>query len=343
MAQNTKTLVVGGYGHVGLQVARALTSRGKSVVLAGRNGERAKRVASSIGAEGRSIDLANPLTWSDALDEVQTVLVCLDSADASFARYVLDSGRHYVDISATDSLFRSIETLDDIAQSAGSTAILSVGLAPGLTNLLVADAARRLHAVSHARIGILMGSGDAHGEAAIAWVFRELAAIPSAPSLTKLSFERRGAPVVAGPFPFADQYVVQRTLGLPHCETLLSMDPPLLTRSMYLLRRSLRFKWLQKVLTKVMQHFRVGSDRCALTVEAVGTSSAGERQVVRHYFDARDESRITASVAVGVLTALDTQRRSGVHHIEQHFSLAEIAPFVEAQGGAFDLGSPEPQ
>ncbi len=60
--------------------------------------------------------------------------MCLDLPNADFVRYCFKRGIHYVDISANYKLFSQIELLDAEAKKHNATAIISVGLAPGLTS-----------------------------------------------------------------------------------------------------------------------------------------------------------------------------------------------------------------
>lgn len=52
--------------------------------------------------------------------------------------------------------------------------MLSIGLAPGLTNLLAAHAHRLLDEVTELDIFIMLGLGDRHGKAAMEWTVDHL-------------------------------------------------------------------------------------------------------------------------------------------------------------------------
>ncbi|GIV96968.1 MAG: hypothetical protein KatS3mg057_1625 [Herpetosiphonaceae bacterium] len=132
-------LVVGGYGQVGQVVATRLATRFPGrVIVAGRNMARAAALANTT--QGRiaplQLDLADVPGCVSALDNVQLAIVCLEQNNVAFARACLERGIHYIDISASYHILQQIETFDDLARQHGASAILSVGLAPGLTNLL---------------------------------------------------------------------------------------------------------------------------------------------------------------------------------------------------------------
>jgi len=65
----TASLVIGGTAGLGREVAQHLADRGEQVLIAGRDGERAQRVAAEIGGQtsGLAMDLAESETIADAL------------------------------------------------------------------------------------------------------------------------------------------------------------------------------------------------------------------------------------------------------------------------------------
>lgn len=67
--------VIGGTSGIGLEIARHAMSRGDSVIITGRDAERAAEVAGSLGdgARGLALDLAEPATIADALADVGSV------------------------------------------------------------------------------------------------------------------------------------------------------------------------------------------------------------------------------------------------------------------------------
>ena len=83
----------------------------------------------------------------DALDGVALVVICLDQTGTGFVEQCLSRKIGYVDISADYSFLSEVEKLDDLAKRNGVTAMLSVGVAPGLTNMLAARARERMERV----------------------------------------------------------------------------------------------------------------------------------------------------------------------------------------------------
>ncbi|QXC52497.1 NAD(P)H-binding protein (plasmid) [Agrobacterium salinitolerans] len=328
-------LIVGGYGHVGSRIAERLLIDGITPVrLAGRSLEKARAMATRLGCEARHIDLDRSETWDDAIKGTDIVLVCMDQQDTSFPAHVLAKGLTYVDITASDSFFRQVETLGERAIESGGRAVLSIGLAPGLTNLLVKACAEKLDHARSARIGIMLGLGDAHGPAAIDWTLNQLLS----PRGDQVQMETipfgispHGYPAI--PFDFADQHVVRRTLGLSDASTLLAFDPPMMARMMFALLGFIRAKpWLTRLMGKTMPYMRIGSDRAALAIEVRGEVEA-RTEIFRAVLEGRREADITALVAALTVEHLaQTEFRAGVWHIDQILSIDRLAPALGEYG-----------
>lgn len=321
MGKATKhILIVGGYGHVGKLIARELLAKpNKGVRLAGRNREKAANTAAALGCESTVLDIAERETWAPAVVESDVIVMCIDTPDNSLAAHVLMKGKHYVDISASQAVIEGVETLDSLARSSGGSAIVSVGFAPGLTNLMVKSAVERMDHAETARIGVLLGLGDAHGEAAILWTLSN-ASDPKMPDRTpaRIRFGNDRKASVAFPFPFSDQYAVRRTLGLSEAKTFLSLGHDFFTTLAFRGAPLLRDRpGAQRAIAGLLTRLRVGSDRAALAVEVLGRLD-GQRASVTMTCEARREAEITARVAAFVIgRLLVTAAAPGVHHIDE--------------------------
>ena len=71
----TSLLVVSGTQGIGLEIARRYAGEGWSVVVAGRDGARAKSVAAEVGGDirGIAVDLSEPEQIADAVAEIDAV------------------------------------------------------------------------------------------------------------------------------------------------------------------------------------------------------------------------------------------------------------------------------
>lgn len=326
----THITIIGGYGHVGKKIARRLAAKpGLTPRLAGRDLTRARAAAAEIpGAEAAHLDLARPESWDAALAGTQIVVACLDMPDDRFARALLSRGLGYADISATDAVLRRIEGLDALARRSGALAVLSLGLAPGLTNLMAAEAVRRLDRVDSVGIGVLLGLGDSHGTAAIDWTLDTLR--PLAPGdIRRLDFASGSVPTI--PFDFADQHALTRA-GLPGVTTRLGLGSPLVTPlSLRLLAAMAQRPRLKALLRWSLPKIRVGSDRTGLVVTAEGWRD-GRPARERLTLDGRGEAEITALVAAEMLARMAARPETGVHHLQALWRLDDLAPALTAEG-----------
>ncbi|MBB1254190.1 saccharopine dehydrogenase NADP-binding domain-containing protein, partial [Streptomyces sp. OF3] len=171
-ADGHRPLVVGGYGAVGATVTAALSQWFPGRVLpAGRDPLRARR------AGGVTLDVNDPDALRRVLDDTRATLVvlCVEPPDESTARICLERGVHLVDVNATPRLLLRTERLHDVARASGATAALSVGVAPGLTNLLARRAHDAVGGAERLDLTVLLGTGERHGQDAVRWTVAGLA------------------------------------------------------------------------------------------------------------------------------------------------------------------------
>jgi saccharopine dehydrogenase (NAD+, L-lysine-forming) len=166
-----RIVVVGGYGHVGqkicLQLARLFPG---NVYAAGRSKKKAEKFCSSTNGQIKPLQVDVLKTVEKSFfQNVKLVIVCIDQVNTDFVRTCLSNGIDYMDISASYTFLEKVEHLNEIAETNRATAVLSVGLAPGLTNLLASWVKKQLDDVQEIDIYLMLGLGDEHGKAAIEW------------------------------------------------------------------------------------------------------------------------------------------------------------------------------
>lgn len=186
-------------------------------------------------ARKRVVDIL-AMDFGRVLDDIGLVLVCLDQTSTGFVEQCLSSGIHYVDISAQHAFLSQVEALDDLAKRNGAMALLSVGTAPGLTNLLAARAREQMERLDRIDILLHFGLGDQHGQAAVEWMFNNLdapfhvmengraLAVRSFGDSIALGLPGRGKKRSAYRFNFSDQHVIGHTLGVPSVSTWVQFD-----------------------------------------------------------------------------------------------------------------------
>ncbi|HID54050.1 MAG TPA: saccharopine dehydrogenase [Anaerolineae bacterium] len=343
-------LLVGGYGAVGRVIALALADKFPGqVVAAGRSYQKAEALAQVSGGKIRpyQFDLTTAHQTPELLDDVAVVVICLDIPDMQFVRQCLQQGVHYVDITAEDAILQQIEALDEVAKAGGSTAVLSVGLSPGLTNLLVRHAQSQFDSLQQVDIYGFLGLGEPHGPEATRWTLRRLN--------DSYTVRENGQPRQVGSFTehkqvqfpdgigerrvyrfnLADQHVVMRTLDVPSVSTWLTFDPPSTAQLMAFMRRSglaklLRYRWVEELIVKMSTAVYVGSEKFILQVEAQGNTD-GRTQTQTYAVVGNGQSRATGLVAAQVVEQIYAAGfPPGVYHSEQLFA---PMPFIHQLAG----------
>lgn len=352
---NSKILIIGGYGNVGRIIATELSQRFPGqVIIAGRNYQRAKALALELGHQvtPMALDIARIDTHETALKDVGMVVMCLDQESLEFVRLCIRRGIHYIDISASYSLLAQIENFNPEAEAARATVVLSVGLAPGLTNLLVKHCQSKVPDMTYADIYILMGMGDIHGDAALQWTLanlnREFSIRGNRGTQQVRSFTDGKSTVFPGRlgkrtayrFNFSDQHVLTQTLGLQSVATRLCFDSAWITSLFPILNKIgvshlLALKGVERWTIRLLKRLHLGSADFVVKVD--GGSSKEQGALYECSLWGEVEGRVTGLVAAKVAEKLVlASYPPGVFHIEQLFTLHELLENLEQSGLKFE-------
>ena len=328
-----KYLVIGALGSVGRIVCGYLATKFPGrVVAAGRkiNGASASAAGLSATVLFRELDVREPGMLDDAVKDALVVITCVNARNREIAETCVRRGAHFVDISADYAVLQSLEALNDDASVSGVTGVLSVGLAPGITNLLARHAQEVLGPVRNAEIAVLLGLGDAHGRGAILWMLENSRALGKA---EHIHLPEPYGTRTAYAFDFADQHVVRRTLAIEHARTLLCLEPAYMTRALSLFSASKLLALMGRVgmlepLAQLLSAVKFGSDAFVAQVEV-----QGDQGRVRAWVRGRKEARVTGLMASLVAERLGTgDSLPGVRHIEEDFELRHFSSTLEDQG-----------
>lgn len=341
LSSDQAVLVVGGYGAVGGGIVRALLHDSPChVLVAGRSLERARAFCQTHGPRVTAMALGEGnLPTPEALPHrIAVVVNCVEEASLRIALQCQAAGIHYVDVSATASVLDAVQTRWAAGESQCSSAVLSVGVAPGLTNLLVRQACDQMGPLRHADITVLLGAGEAHGLAAIRWTLDRLGAAftiqtHAGPKAVRAFGESRpvrlAAPYgrrTAYRFDFSVQHTLPRTLALQSAATWLCFDSRLATQIFAWMARLRVRHWLPpdvlaKSLAWTAAHAPVGGSGFMVQVDAL--SRAGDRASWAVVGDG--EAACTAAVAARVACMLLAGRLApGAHHIEEVLALDDV-------------------
>src|SRR3990170_2725399 len=154
-----------GAGGVGRTLASELRSddRVDSLLLVDLVGDRAKVLAGMRGRvsiEAKQIDVSQVAALARALKGCDVAVnATLPKNNLPVMRAALEAGADYLDVAATGprepggkpGILEQLE-MHDAFRAAGRTALLSMGLDPGMTNVLAREAADRLDSPDAGRI-----------------------------------------------------------------------------------------------------------------------------------------------------------------------------------------------
>ncbi|MFT3999049.1 MAG: DUF4166 domain-containing protein [Rhizobium sp.] len=147
----TKILVLGGYGGFGARLSRRLAGDGFEVLVAGRNLDSAKALASELpNARALKADRNGDITA--ILDEHKPFLL-IDAAgpfqhsDDRVARSCMKRGVHYIDLADARDFVGAIGSLDEEAKAAGVAVISGASSVPALSGAVTAELTQGMQAV----------------------------------------------------------------------------------------------------------------------------------------------------------------------------------------------------
>ena len=154
-----------GIGGLGRTLASELRTdpRVTALLLADLRGERARvltAIRGRVPIEACQLNLEDPAAVVRAIRGWDTIVnTALPKYNLSLMQAALEAGTNYLDVSATGprvpggkpGILEQLD-LDDRFRGAGRTAILSMGLDPGISNVMAKDSADRFDAVDAVRI-----------------------------------------------------------------------------------------------------------------------------------------------------------------------------------------------
>jgi len=363
--EKEQIVVVGGYGSVGQTICQRLSELfPEQVYAAGRNIARAEQFSRTTKGK------VKPLQWdikqhpASTIDHdytelhviiqphiqeqfeqlyqwsnVKLVIMCLDQHDTIWVQYCLSAGIHYIDISAKDSFLYQLEQLNSASWQA--TALLSVGLAPGLTNLLAQHVCTLLDHIDQLELSVVLGLGEHHGQAAIEWTVDQLNTsfpVKKQGEWSEVHSFTEGRRVSLGTalpyqyvyrFPFSDQQALARTTEIPTISTRLGFDSVAITRIIAGLQkigcfRLLSIPWIRRAIVAIFSNVHIGSEQYGIQAEAIGLYD-NQLVSVSGWLTGYHQSIVTAEVTAIVAEILYTSNMPyGIYHLQQQISWEQV-------------------
>jgi len=266
-------LIYGANGYTGELIAREALRRGQRPVLAGRNAEAVRGLASELRLEPRVFALDDPRAVDDGIAGMAAVLHCAGPFIRTFrpmAEACLRARAHYLDVTGEIEVFERLAARDAEARAAGVTLLPGVGFDVVPSDCLGAHLKRRLPSATQLVLAFHSVGGLSRGTATTmvenlhrgGLVRRDgvLTPVPAAWKTRRVDFGRGPRRVVS--IPWGDVSTAYHSTGIPNIEVYTSATGPLLLamKASRLLRPLLASAWVQSLLKKRVRAGAPGPD-----------------------------------------------------------------------------------
>lgn len=351
MKARDKILIIGGYGTVGslvsIQMARRYPSK---IVIAGRNRAKAKALIGEHRLDAHAIymDIEKESFQEVNFGELHTVINCLETDNISFLLECINLDINYTEVGASYESHRRFFEIADYINNSNSLVVPSVGLIPGLSNVLAYNGATFFDSVEEIHNYVMLGLGESHGLDSIRWMLKKINS-PfeiktqagkvcvkgfTCPKSTLLLNENKKRTFYL--FDFSDHHIIPLFIEAKAIATRIAFDSKTVTKLFHLFQKMGVMKWYNRMdpksFKKVLDLIGLGSDRYALQVEIKGVDKKQNPLTVKSMASGRNEALATASVIAFVSEMLYTNKTlNGLRHIEEICDVDELKSYLERQ------------
>ncbi len=321
-----RIIIIGASGAVGSAIVKHLDRQHNyKLILAGRRTAPLEQLKQSLVSDTEilQVDVAR-FNDPGVLKGAALVIMCVDIPDSRIPEACVEQGIRYMDISASRQVLQYLEQTDALAQENKTPMLFSVGLAPGLTNLLAKNVLDQLPDAGALEIYVLLGLGEAHGDQAFQWTFENL---HKTYSIHQDGFEKPVKSFTESQttdllgqrkfylFDFVDQHILKKEKGLQSVSTRLAFDNRFFTSVVGFLRSTgltkiYRNKQVQRVMMRLLKKIRLGSD--VYGIKVIARNEAGKTESA--FLQGHNEGAVTAAVAAGMVPLLLESKASGLLH-----------------------------
>jgi hypothetical protein len=204
---NSTVVVFGGYGTFGSRIARELAhSPGFHLVIAGRNAERARSFANSLGTShsGRFADVADPDSCRSALDGADMAIHAAGPfrpGEWGPLQASMERRCPYIDIAEHRAYVAGLRQFDSPLRERGGVAVFGASSLPGISGALAVQLRSQLGvSIPRMRITLFIGNRNPKGAGAVGAFLAGLGEPISAPQGRLLGFRDREVVPLPPPF-----------------------------------------------------------------------------------------------------------------------------------------------
>ena len=345
-------LIYGAYGYTGTLVANRAVQQGHEPVLAGRDEQALRRLASRLGLEARPVALDEPDRLRSVLGEVPAVVHCAGPfahTSAPMVEACLDTGTHYLDVTGEIPVLEALMARDAEATAADVLLLPAVGFDVVPTDCLARALAEQMPDAETLEIafvgqgavskGTLKTAVEQMGEGGRVRRDGELVSVPVGWTSRTVPFGDHPRTVVS--IPWGDLVTAGRSTGIPNV-TVYTHLPPWLRALLPLaqpLQGVLAWPPLQALLKRVVERWgpaptAADREQGATHVWASTRNARGERRSMR--LRGPEAYRFTARTAVAAAERVaDGPPAVGAHSPSTALGASFVRTIegVEVEGG----------
>lgn len=315
MTIKDKILIIGGYGTVGSIVSKKLAMKYPSkIIVAGRNLKRAQDFikVSKINAQSFQLDIENISYNKINYSEIDTIVCCVETSDISIILKCIEYDINYTEVGASYKTYQRFLKLEDTINNSKSLIIPSVGLVPGLSNIMVYNAAKKFKKIESIKIYVMLGLGEEHGLDAIRWMLDKSSENYSIKSANKtitvkgftkpesVTFLDESSKRKLYLFNFSDQHTIPELIATDTISTRLCFDSKTITYLFYVLQKLKLLKHYKLFGVNQIKRFfdflKVGSKKYSVQIEITGKNSLKTPLNIKQLITGNLESMATALV-----------------------------------------------
>jgi len=339
-----KILVIGGYGQVGKHVCIELMKNFPGRVFAGgRNIKKAISFAKETDERVKpfKIDIYDSESFHERLQEITLVIMCLSPHNNDLALFCIENKISYIDISPSNKIPSEIKLFEDKAITNETVCVLGVGLAPGLSNLMVKKVKPYFDEIKTVDLFLLLGLGEKHGIDGIKWLLDNInkefslkhidriEVVKTFKKKKKTKFPKNLKNKTAYSFDLADQHTIPKTLGLNNVSSYFCYDSAFVTKEVALLKniglfKLLRFDFIYNLFVRIfniilliINKLKLSSDIYSIKVDIEGIK---DNKKLKHQSSiiGFNNSSVTGKIAAIVAThIIKGNVKHGIYYLEE--------------------------
>lgn len=226
-----RLMIYGAYGYAGELMVRKAVTQGLRPVIAGRDAEKLKPIATELGLEYRAFDVR--ITGSN-LQDISVMLNCAGPFSATAEPLVeacLAQHAHYLDITGEIDIFRHCHAQDEAARRQNVIVMPGVGTDIVPTDCLAAILKEKLPAATRIDLALSFGTSpsigtvntmiESIGKGGLIRENGRLKVVPNAFRIRKIPFQNK--PQWAMTIPWGDVYTSGISTSVPNGSVYMAM------------------------------------------------------------------------------------------------------------------------